>query len=285
MKTMAVENLKRKKVCSKCARSMDEYSKFFATKDGGKMDICKSCMTMHIDNYDPETFIWILKDLDIPFVAGEWNQLIEKFYIKKPGEELKGGDIIGKYISKMKLSNWKEFGFDDSEALAARVFKTKNGKAQDVETIEAENAALREKLVAGEISHAQYMTRLQNTPAGAASVAEMAVGNAVNIIGRPAAQNQFDDQNFLSEEELSAIDGELTSEDKIYLATKWGRLYKPNEWIEMERTYTEMMNSFDIQDADTANALILICKTDLKMNQAIDMRRLRRISKIIKSIR
>ena len=31
-----------------------------------------------------------------------------------------------------------------------------------------------------------------------------------------------------------------------------------------------MMNSFDIQDADTLNTLILICKTDLKMNQALD---------------
>lgn len=31
-----------------------------------------------------------------------------------------------------------------------------------------------------------------------------------------------------------------------------------------------MMQSFDIQDADTMNTLILICKTDLKMNQALD---------------
>ena len=30
------------------------------------------------------------------------------------------------------------------------------------------------------------------------------------------------------------------------------------------------MNSFDIQDADSRNTLILLCKTDLKMNQAID---------------
>ena len=30
------------------------------------------------------------------------------------------------------------------------------------------------------------------------------------------------------------------------------------------------MNSFDIQDADSMNTLILICKTDLKMNQALD---------------
>ena len=51
---------------------------------------------------------------------------------------------------------------------------------------------------------------------------------------------------------------------------KWGRLYKPNEWIELEKKYNEMMNSFDIQDSDTTGTLILICKTYLKMNQAID---------------
>ena len=32
-----------------------------------------------------------------------------------------------------------------------------------------------------------------------------------------------------------------------------------------------MTESFDIQDADTTNTLILICKTNLKMNQALDI--------------
>ena len=64
--------------------------------------------------------------------------------------------------------------------------------------------------------------------------------------------------------------GSLTEEDKKYLALKWGRLYKPSEWVELEKTYIEMTQSFDIQDADTINTLILICKTDLKMNQALD---------------
>jgi hypothetical protein len=32
-----------------------------------------------------------------------------------------------------------------------------------------------------------------------------------------------------------------------------------------------MTESFDIQDADTINTLILICKTNLKMNQALDI--------------
>jgi hypothetical protein len=32
-----------------------------------------------------------------------------------------------------------------------------------------------------------------------------------------------------------------------------------------------MTESFDIQDADTINTLKLICKTNLKMNQALDI--------------
>ena len=51
---------------------------------------------------------------------------------------------------------------------------------------------------------------------------------------------------------------------------KWGKLYKPDEWIALEKNYNEMMNSFDIQDADTINTLVLLCKINLKMNQAID---------------
>jgi hypothetical protein len=54
------------------------------------------------------------------------------------------------------------------------------------------------------------------------------------------------------------------------LAMKWGRLYSPNDWIALEKDYNEMTNSFDIQDADTINTLKLLCKTNLKANQAID---------------
>ena len=39
----------------------------------------------------------------------------------------------------------------------------------------------------------------------------------------------------------------------------------------MEKTYNDMINSFDIQDADTKNTLVLICKTLLKMNEAINI--------------
>jgi len=74
----------------------------------------------------------------------------------------------------------------------------------------------------------------------------------------------------MKEEELPDPAADLTQEDKLYLAMKWGRLYKPNEWIELEQNYKRMTDSFDIQDADTENSLILYCKNNLKMNQALD---------------
>lgn len=49
-----------------------------------------------------------------------------------------------------------------------------------------------------------------------------------------------------------------------------------------------MMASFDIQDADTINTLILICKTNLKMNQAIDIGDLdgfQKLSRVSESLR
>ncbi len=49
-----------------------------------------------------------------------------------------------------------------------------------------------------------------------------------------------------------------------------------------------MTNSFDIQDADTINTLILICKTNLKMNQALDcgdIEGFQKLSKVSESLR
>ena len=49
-----------------------------------------------------------------------------------------------------------------------------------------------------------------------------------------------------------------------------------------------MENSFDIQDADTINTLILICKTNLKANQALDQGDLdgfQKLSRVLESLR
>lgn len=243
--------------CTKCGKSMDE-GQFYTYKDGQKTEMCKKCLTMHIDNFEPDTFLWLLEKMDVPYIPEEWNVLRDRAYAKDP-HKMNGMSVFGKYLSKMKLKQWKAYGWADGERLreqnAARAEQVREEQA----TYEAE---IKQQYDEGKISEAQYKT-LMSTETQHAE--EPMYGPAPNMDNNP-----YNENNFMSEDELIDPASELTTEDKMYLAMKWGRLYKPNEWVELERKYTEMMNSFDIQDSDTTGTLILICKTYLKMNQAID---------------
>ena len=48
------------------------------------------------------------------------------------------------------------------------------------------------------------------------------------------------------------------------------RLYHADQWVRLEQLYNEFMNSFDIQGAARLDTLKHICKTSLKMSEAID---------------
>ena len=42
----------------------------------GKLNICKQCITQKVDNWDPETFLWILEKFDLPYIESEWNIVV-----------------------------------------------------------------------------------------------------------------------------------------------------------------------------------------------------------------
>lgn len=243
--------------CTKCGKSMDE-GQFYTYKDGQKTEMCKKCLTMHIDNFEPDTFLWLLEKMDVPYIPEEWNVLRDRAYAKDP-HKMNGMSVFGKYLSKMKLKQWKGYGWADGERLreqnAARAEQVREEQA-------AYEAEIKQQYEEGKISEAQYKTLMSTETQHAEEPMYGPVSQMEN--------NPYNENNFMSEDDLVDPGSELTTEDKMYLAMKWGRLYKPNEWVELERKYTEMMNSFDIQDSDTTGTLILICKTYLKMNQAID---------------
>ena len=269
------------KACQKCGKVMDEEAQFYLRKNGTRMDLCKKCLTMHINNYEPETFLWILKDMDLPYIPEEWNVLRDRAFenARQKGKALDGMSVFGKYLSKMKLKQWKPYGWEDSEKLQA--INAEKKKAIEVEREKYEEH-LKEQLDSGEITEAQYRTLVSTSTQNQEQLyAQPIVTNAVD--------NPFGDgSGFMSEDDLVDLGEELTEDDKKYLAMKWGRLYKPAEWVELEKTYKEMTESFDIQDADTINTLILICKTNLKMNQYLDsgdIEGFQKISKVSESLR
>lgn len=263
--------------CQKCGKTMDE-KQFYTYKDGKKTELCKKCLTMHVDPFNSDTFLWLLEKMDVPYIPQEWNVLRDKDFAKDPNK-VNGMAIFGKYLSKMKLKQWNNYGWADTEAIQAK----NAAKAQEeIEAQQRFEQEVQEQYEKGEISEAQYKT-LMSTETQNAAVPAM--GPPPGYIGN---NNPYDENSFMSEDELIDPASDLTEEDKIYLAMKWGRLYKPNEWVELEKKYTEMMNSFDIQDSDTTGTLILICKTYLKMNQAIDcgdMDGFQKLSRVYDSLR
>lgn len=265
------------KLCQKCGKMLDEDTQFYTYKNGEKTEMCKKCLTMHIDNWDPNTYLWLLEKMDVPYVPVEWDVLRDRAFAKNPN--LNGMSVFGKYLSKMKLKQWKNYGWADSDKLQA--LNEEKRAVQEAERA-AFDAEIKEKFEAGEISEAEYKTMVS------AQTQHEEYVNAPIMQPNTTMDRYYDENTSIVNSQLDNSVAQLTSDDKIYLAMKWGALYKPQEWIELERSYEEMTNSFDIQDADTINTLILICKTNLKMNQALDcgdIEGFQKLSKVSESLR
>lgn len=229
--------------CEKCGRTMNE-DQFYTSRNlekypnGGKMRQCKKCMTLHVDNWDPETFKPILQDVDVPYIKDEWDGLLQK-YGQDPSK-LTGMTILGRYLAKMKLKQYNMYHWEDTEKLAEEALQKKRNLMRAAgysgEEIE-ENLAL---------------DRTPQKPEGLET-------------------NHGEELKTLEEDLDSGLADDLTEEDKTYLRLKWGRGYRPEEWVKMEQLYEDMMASYDIQGAGHRDTLIMICKASLKANQLIDI--------------
>ena len=268
------------RICQKCGKMMDENAKFYQYKDGRKTELCKSCLTMHIDNFDPNTFLWLLEKMDVPYIPEEWNTLRDRAFAKNPN--LNGMSVFGKYLSKMKLKQWMNYGWADTEKLnSLRAAKT----AEQEQEKKAYEESLKEQYEKGDITESEYKTLVSTS-----TLNNEYINRPVDVPKSDYNQQDkyFSENSEMVEEQVQKAINELTDDDKLAMAMKWGSLYTPAEWIDLEKDYQRMMNSFDIQDADTINTLILICKTNLKINQALDANDIegfQKLSKVSESLR
>ena len=243
--------------CTKCGK-MQKDVQFYTYRNGDKTEMCKKCLTLHVDAFNPDTFLWLLEKMDVPYIEEEWNTLRDKAYKKDP-MKVNSTSVFGKYLAKMKLNQWNEYRWADTERLKQEKVEVRDAYLKEHNIEEVDKKTLRQQYLNGEITESQYKTLLpvEQDPI-IPPTQQAALGN-----------NPFPQNNILDGVEAPAA--QLTHDDKIALAMKWGVSYNPDQWIKLEKTYTDMMKSFDIQDADTKNTLIVLCKTYLKMNEAIDM--------------
>lgn len=240
--------------CEKCNKTM-LADQFYGTNNlekypDGKLRQCKKCMSMHVDNFNPDTYLWILQECDVPYIPEEWNKLLASY--GKDRSKLTGLSILGRYLSKMKLKQFRDYRWEHTEHL------------QEVANKKMEETMKRQGYDAVEI--------------------HQAISQATVPIPQVVEQPKYEENNpFLAtgdEDYFAEMNGgsaaddfvdDLTEEDKTYLRLKWGKTYKPEEWVRLEQLYEEMMASYDIQGAGHIDTLKLVCKTSLKANQLIDI--------------
>ena len=359
--------------CRKCGRFLttDNYYLSHNPKyPGGRLDVCKKCITMHLDNWDPKTYIWILKEIDVPYVPSEWYDLLQSY--EKNQKAVTSLTILGRYLSKMRLRQYHEYRFADTEAIQdiqdaktresmqARGFSAgdiekiiyKNrgflSYIQDVETLEdadplrMENYLIEPPPRQEKPPDVQLKMRLEERaklpkqePApipiydeeemmDEEQKAEMLEAELIQPPPKPEPEPEPEpevEQEPVVEEVEPVIkepepiiepprqetviyqpdpepepeviedyfgtqepdeDIDLTDEDRTYLRLKWGKGYRPDEWVRLEQLYQEMKDSYDIQGAAHEDNLKLLCKTSLKANQLIDAQDIEGFQKISK---
>lgn len=231
--------------CERCKRTKAVTS-FYRSNNteqfpDGYINICKDCLTMHINNFDPATYVDAIQLLDIPYVPDEWNKLLTKYAANNP-EKLNGSTVFGRYVAKMHLKKWKDFRWKDNDLL------------KELEESKTRAAMMQQGYDDSEIAR---------------TLAENQINAAAPPPGYQAPSLAADYAPFPDPAEEVPID--LTPEDISYLQLKWGKNYRPMEWVQLETLYNEMMSSYDIQTAGHKDNLKLVCKASLKANQLMDL--------------
>lgn len=137
---------KQQQYCSKCNRTKN-VKEFYKTNNlekypSGWLNQCKNCITMHVDNWDPNTYLWILQECDVPYVPKEWNALLRTWCSDR--SKVTGLTVMGRYLSKMKLKQYKDFRWKDTEHL------------QEMESLKLKEAMQEQGYSAADIDTAIY---------------------------------------------------------------------------------------------------------------------------------
>lgn len=254
--------------CEKCKKTLSE-KEFYSTNNlekypNGKLPQCKKCITMHIDNWNPDTFLWIIEEMDVPWIPDEWNKLLAS--ATRDGKQVTGLSILGKYKSKMSMVQYQKYRWKDNEYLneLARHKIEEAMKNQGFSGAEIDQVIKQQRFAApGKAPAAPVDTDGQDT---APQTPDTPAAYAYPDKWIPPQQ-----ESVLDSGPQIDIENDLSEDDIRYLQIKWGKAYRPSEWIQLEQLYQDMLNSYDVQGAGHEDILKLVCKTSLKSNQLLDI--------------
>lgn len=239
--------------CSKCRKTLDE-KQFFKTSrvdkhPSGVLPECKTCATMAVDDTDPSTFLPLLKEIDVPYIPGEWRALLMK-------KDARSSSVLGKYVSKMRLNQFKKYRWADSERLVAQETESLlAAMRQETDTESEAEEKVNEMLSFGDIEKPEMGAMTQAVPAAA-------------LYGLTPETSKYG----LSQEEI----------DRLKL--DWGEDYTEDEFLKFEQLLNDMKEAYIIQDPIAISNAKMICKMTIKMNKFLDIDDVESASKIARQL-
>ena len=105
-------------ICKKCKNDKPE-TEFLTSKENTHLCVCKECVDKTFDPDDPATFMWILKELDIPYIEQFWKE-------RRASREKYGKPFtIGCYTSYMKLRSFQDWAWKESGSINQMIYENK----------------------------------------------------------------------------------------------------------------------------------------------------------------
>lgn len=292
-------------VCSVCNKSLLQR-RFWNDAEGRVIDTCKTCLCKGVDIRKPDTFLWILKKLDYPYIESVWLNVCKKEFLRDP-EVIRDDTILGKYVRLMHVGKYKNYRFKDS----AKLNSIKDKKDETGEPIENNNDSIEKELSKKSLdlqtetlvkeaetkrkkSEKDFQVMVDDDTSKKLGASreyykqverpEIRLNTPQPFIPpKPEPQPQPQPQtkaskngvrpvdnmlDTLSDNEQDILDN-LTKNEIRQLSLKWGENYYPSDWIKMEQMYNRYSQEFEL-GVDREETLKNLCKTTIKMNQAID---------------
>ena len=277
-----------KKRCSVCGQVKNESIGFWLRADGTRFDVCKECAAKNADVRKPQTFLWILKDADVPFIESVWVRMCKNAYKKDP-YRFCASTVIGKYLGHVgNTPKYSSFTYADTLRLNQEMIENRSN-AVDPDKIqvalkdkiedESEISAEIETLFSGEDSELSELPtealpkppdpepqddvkmEIEPPPKTSAELVKQAsIPSGIKERQEYVPPVAIDEQKILSS---------LTPEDEQMLALKWGESFRPSEWLKMEDMFQRYSEEYEM-NVDREETLKAMCKTNVNMQRCLD---------------
>lgn len=228
-----MSDVNSKSYCDRCKKTLDNKN-FYQDSTGKPMKKCKKCLCLGINPHKAETAFPVFKEIDIPYIPSEWIVLVDR-YCPDPDKGSNPQSVLGRYIAKMRLSQFGEFKWEDTERF-----------------VEEHRIMLEKEANMKEEENKKYMDSLMEQGKTKEEAVEI-----MKELENPTEVFDFGSM--------------LTKDEKMMMTIKWGKTYEEDEWIRMEKMYQEMEESYDIATASHRDYLVKICKTSLRMDKLMDV--------------